>query len=58
MSDRQLVLNLVARLPENMPIEEILREIELLKAEREQASQKERMTAEDARRLAAQWGCL
>ena len=58
MSSRELVLELVAKLPENMPLAEIAREIELLagiQAAREQARRKEGVSAEDARKLLNSW---
>ena len=54
MSSRELVIELVARLPENTPLTEIAREIELLagiQAAREQARRSEGISAEDPRKL-------
>ncbi len=54
MSSRETVINLVTRLPEDMPLAEIAREIELLagiKTAREQARRREGIPAEDARKL-------
>ncbi len=58
MSDREMVMDLVARLPEDTPMQEIAREIELLggiKAGREQARKGEGIPAEDARKLIDTW---
>lgn len=58
MSNREIVIGLLSRLPENTSLEEIAREIELLagiRAGREQASRREGVLAEDARKLVAAW---
>ena len=58
MSSRETVIDLVRRLPEDMPLVEIAREIELLaglKTAREQARRKEGIPAEDARKLVDAW---
>lgn len=58
MSDRELVLELVARLPEDTPMREIAQEIELLagiKVARDQAQRGEGIPAQDARRLVDTW---
>lgn len=58
MSDREMVMDLVARLPEDTPMQEIAREIELLagiKAGREQARKGEGIPAVDARKLVETW---
>lgn len=58
MSSRETVIALVTRLPEDMPLAEIAQEIELLaglKTVREQASRKEGIPAEDARKLGDAW---
>ena len=58
MSSRETVIALVNRLPEDMPLAEIAREIELLaglKAAREQARRREGVPAEDARKLVDAW---
>ena len=58
MSNRELVIGLVSRLPEDTPLEEIAREIELLagiRVAREQASRREGIAAEDARKLLEAW---
>jgi hypothetical protein len=54
MSSREMVIELMGKLPENMPLAEIAREIELLagiQTAREQARRKEGIPAEDARKL-------
>jgi hypothetical protein len=58
MSSRETVIDLVNRLPEDMPLAEIAREIELLagiKTAREQARRSEGIPAEDARKLVDSW---
>lgn len=58
MSSRETVIDLVNRLPEDMSLAEIAREIELLagvKTAREQARRGEGVAAEDARKLADSW---
>lgn len=58
MSNRELVIDLVGKLPEDTPLEEIARQIELLaglKVARDQASRGEGIPAEDARKLVATW---
>ena len=58
MSNRQLVIELVSKLPENTPLEDIAREIELLagiKVAREQARRREGIPAEEARKLIDEW---
>ena len=53
-----MVIDLVSKLPENMPLADIAREIELLAgihAAREQACRKEGVSAEDARKLVEAW---
>jgi hypothetical protein len=54
MSSRETVIAFVSRLPEDMPLAEIAREIELLaglKTAREQARRGEGIPSEDARKL-------
>jgi hypothetical protein len=56
MSNRELVIDLVTRLPEDTPLDEIAREIELLggiNKAREQARKGEGIPAEHARKLVA-----
>jgi hypothetical protein len=58
MSSREMVIELVGKLPENMPLAEIAREIELLagiQAAREQARRGEGVSAEEARKLVDSW---
>ena len=58
MSDREMVLELVARLPEDTTMREIAREIELLagiKTARGEAQRGEGIPAEDARKLVDTW---
>lgn len=58
MGSRELVIQLVNRLPEDMPLKEIAREIELLSGiskAREQARQNEGVSADEARKLIDQW---
>jgi hypothetical protein len=54
MTNRQIAIDLVSKLPENMPLVEIAREIELLagiQTARKQARRGEDVSAEDARKL-------
>lgn len=58
MSNKELVIGLLSRLPEDTPLEEIAREIELLagiRIAREQARRREGIAAEDARKLVEAW---
>ncbi|MDQ2868924.1 MAG: hypothetical protein M3R59_11045 [Verrucomicrobiota bacterium] len=58
MSNKELVMGLLSRLPEDTSLGEIAREIELLagiKVAREQASRREGIAAEDARKLVETW---
>ncbi len=58
MSNRELVMDLLHRLPEDAPLEEIAREIEFLagiKTARDQARRREGIPAEDARKLIDAW---
>jgi hypothetical protein len=58
MSNKEVVLDLLSRLPENTALEEIAREIALLagiKIAREQASRREGVPAEEARALVSRW---
>ena len=58
MSNREIVIDLVGKLPEDTPFEEIAREIELLagiQRAREQARRREGIPAEDARKLINKW---
>ena len=58
MSNREIVIGLLSRLPEDTPLEDIASEIELLagiKVAREQARRKEGIPAEEARKLVKEW---
>ena len=58
MSNRELVIDLVTSLPEDTPLGEIAREIELIagiQTAREQARRGEGIPAEDARKLIDSW---
>jgi len=58
MSNREMVIKLVSRLPEDTPLVEIAREIELLagiRTAREQARRQEGIPAENARQLVETW---
>ena len=58
MSNREMVIDLVARLPQDTPLDEIARRIELLagiQAAREQARRNEGTPVEDARQLVDAW---
>jgi hypothetical protein len=54
MSNREIVIDLLSRLPEDAPLEEIAREIEFLagiQTARQQAHRREGIPAEDVRKL-------
>jgi hypothetical protein len=58
MSNREMVIELVSKLPENTPLEQIAREIELMAGinkGREEARRNEGIPAEDARKLVDSW---
>lgn len=58
MSNRELVIGLLDRLPADTPLQDIAREIELLAGiatAREQARRREGIAAEDARKLVDAW---
>ena len=58
MSNREIVIDLLSKLPEDTSLEEIAREIELLagiKTAREQTRRGEGIPAEDARKLVDTW---
>ncbi|HEY5233756.1 MAG TPA: hypothetical protein VIK35_09510 [Verrucomicrobiae bacterium] len=58
MSSRETVIEFVNKLPEEMPLAEIAREIELLagiQTAREQGRRREGIPAEDARKLVDSW---
>jgi hypothetical protein len=58
MSNREIVIDLLSKLPEDTSLEEIAREIELLagiKTAREQTRRGEGIPAEDTRKLVDTW---
>jgi len=58
MSNRELVIDLVSKLPANTPLEEIAREIELIagvQAGREEARRGLGVPAQEARSLVEKW---
>ena len=58
MSNREIVIDLVGKLPEDTPLEEIARQIALLagiRAAREQARRGEGVPAEEGRKLVDTW---
>ena len=58
MSNREIVIDLLSKLPEDMPLEDVAREIEFLagiQTAREQAHRREGIPAEDARKLIDAW---
>lgn len=58
MSNRELVIELVNKLPEDTPLEDIVRQIEFLAGIQEgvaQAKRKEGISAEQARQLVHEW---
>ena len=58
MSNKELVIGLLARMPADTPLHDIAREIELLAGvttAREQARRREGIAAEDARKLVDAW---
>jgi hypothetical protein len=58
VSDRDAVIELVSKLPQDTPLEEIVRRIELLsgiKAARAQAREGKGIPAEEARKLVDAW---
>jgi hypothetical protein len=58
MSNREIVIDLLSRLPEDMPLEEVAREIEFLaglQTARQQSDRREGIPAEDARKLIDAW---
>jgi len=58
MSNRELVIQLVSKLPENTPLDQIAREIELLagiQKAREQARRGEGIEAGEAKKLIDSW---
>ena len=58
MSNREIVIDLLSRMPEDGPLEAIAREIEFLagiRVAREQAHRREGIPAEDSRKLIKTW---
>ena len=58
MSNREMVMELVSKLPEDAPLDEIARQLELLigiQAARDQARRNEGTPAEDAHQLVDAW---
>jgi len=58
MTDRETIIELVSRLPQNMPFEEIAREISFLAGinkAREQARRSKGIPAEEACKLVDSW---
>ena len=58
MSNREIVIDLLSKLPEDASLEEIAREIEFLagiRTAREQARRREGIPAEDVRKLIGAW---
>ena len=58
MSNREFVIDLVSKLPEDTPLEDIARRIELLagiNVAREQAKRGEGILADEARKLIDSW---
>ena len=58
MSDRDLAIDLIQKMPEGTPLEEIAREIQLLagiEIARAQARKGEGIPAEEARKLVDSW---
>ena len=60
MSNREIAIDLIQKLPEDSSLEEIAREIELvagIKIARDQARKGQGIPAEDARKLVDSWAC-
>ncbi len=58
MSNREIVIDLVKRLPENTPLQDIAREIELIagiRQAREEADRGEGVSPEQAKALVDSW---
>ena len=58
MSNREIVINLIEKLPEDMPLQDIAREIELIAGVRkacEEAVRGEGVSPEKARQLVDSW---
>jgi hypothetical protein len=58
MSNREIVINLIERLPEDMPLQDIARAIELIagvRKAREEAARSEDVSPERAKQLVDSW---
>jgi hypothetical protein len=58
MSNREIVIDLINKLPEDTPLEDIAREIELVagvRQAREEARRGEGVSGEEAKRLVDSW---
>jgi hypothetical protein len=58
MSNREIVINLIEKLPEDMPLQDIAREIELIagvRKAREEAARGEGVSPDQARQLVDSW---
>ena len=58
MSNREIVINLIEKLPEDMPLQDIAREIELIagvRKAREEASRGEGVSPEQAKQHVDSW---
>ena len=58
MSNREIIINLVEKLPEDMPLQDIAREIELIagvRRAREEAARGEGVSPEQAKQLVDSW---
>ena len=58
MSNREIVIHLIEKLPEDMPLQDIAREIELIagvRKAREEAARGEGVSPEQARQLVDSW---
>lgn len=58
MSNREIVINLIEKLPEDMPLQDIAREIELIagvRTAREEAARGEGVSPEQVRKLVDSW---
>ena len=58
MSNREIVLNLMEKLPEDMPLQDIAREIELIagvRTAREEAARGKGVSPERAKQLVDSW---
>lgn len=58
MSNRELVMDLVSKLPEDMPLEDIARKIEFVAGVKEALAQSDRgegISLEEAEKLIKQW---